>query len=139
MVYAGHGHFSRRLSPSIWENPFRVGKDGNHIDTVLKFLAQCYSLGLDSCLPELTGKRIACDCSPEHLCHVDIIIAKWMETALSSQRRYDTSWRSPGRRAVVAGVRVVHAVPQAFSQFAAMLAIRSLFPNRFSTCEMAAS
>ena len=37
-VYAGHGQFRHRLSPTKWENPFVEGRDGTHVDTIFKYI-----------------------------------------------------------------------------------------------------
>lgn len=125
-IYAGYGHFSHRLSPTKWENPFRVGKHGAPADVVFQFLANWDNSGLSSHLSELTGKKLACDCPDNKPCHVDVIMATWLEHRQHTPQR--TKVRGTGlRQVLVAAMRVVHAVPQAFSQSAVMSSLMSLF------------
>ena len=130
VVYAGHGHFSHRLSPTKWENPFVEGRDGSAAQVLMKFIAHWNEFQLEQFLPGLTGCRIACDCLSNETCHVDVIIAKWLEATSrrQPQRLGHRSVQLTSGRVWIAAVRVVHAVPQMFSQAAAMAAIRGQFP-----------
>ena len=130
VVYAGHGHFSHRLSPTKWENPFVEGRDGSAAQVLMKFIAHWNEFQLEQFLPGLTGCRIACDCLSNETCHVDVIIAKWLEANSRGQpqRLGHRSVQLTSGRVWIAAVRVVHAVPQMFSQAAAMAAIRGQFP-----------
>lgn len=59
--------------PSIWGNPFEIGKDGTRAEVIEKYRA--YLLGdakLMSLLPTLRGKTLGCWCSPQ-ACHGDVI------------------------------------------------------------------
>ena len=62
VVYIGHGHFSHRLPVRVWECPFRVGRDGSPHEVVINFLDWFQKSKLSKRLPELTRKRLACDC-----------------------------------------------------------------------------
>lgn len=86
VVYAGHGHFRHRLSPTKWENPFVVGRDGTHVDTVFKYIMGWDRMQLDGALDELTSKIIVCDCPTNSFCHVDVIIAKWFDRSHRPRR-----------------------------------------------------
>jgi hypothetical protein len=59
--------------PSIWGNPFEIGKDGNRKEVIAKF--KKYLLANDELvdkLPELRGKILGCWCAPKS-CHCDIL------------------------------------------------------------------
>lgn len=60
--------------PSKWGNPFVIGKDGTRDDVVRKYkewvLKQPH---LMASLEELTGKTLACWCSPA-ACHGDVLV-----------------------------------------------------------------
>ena len=60
--------------PSMWGNPYKVGRDGNRGTVLAKY--RDYVLGradLMAALPELKGKRLACFCAPKG-CHGDILV-----------------------------------------------------------------
>ena len=60
--------------PSIWGNPFEIGRDGTREDVVLAF----YAYGKERLTREpdwlepLRGRDLVCWCAPA-LCHVDAI------------------------------------------------------------------
>lgn len=59
--------------PSIWGNPFEIGKDGTRSEVIEKYKE--YILGnqeLLDLLPSLSDKILGCFCSPKR-CHGDII------------------------------------------------------------------
>lgn len=59
--------------PSIWGNPFSIGKDGNRDEVIQKY--KKYLLGnedLMKLLPTLKRKILGCWCAPLP-CHADII------------------------------------------------------------------
>ena len=59
--------------PSIWGNPFVIGKDGTRkevIEKYKKWILQQPELMLKT--PELRGKILGCWCSPQK-CHGDIL------------------------------------------------------------------
>jgi len=128
VIYIGHGHFSHRLSPSKWENPFRVGRNGTQVDTVLQFINHWASSPLAHEVHELSGKRLACDCQSADPCHGDVIAAQYMLNVHRHGRSRKT-WSVPWRMVAMAGMRVVRAMPVAFSQNAAMNLIKYQFPS----------
>ena len=77
-----------RLSPTKWENPFVEGRDGSAAQVLMKFIAHWNEFQLEQFLPGLTGCRIACDCLSNETCHVDVIIAKWLEANSRGQPSY---------------------------------------------------
>lgn len=63
--------------PSIYGNPFQIGKDGNRQDVVNKFRNYFYTkIEFDENFKKqvltLRGKRLGCFCKPNE-CHGDII------------------------------------------------------------------
>jgi hypothetical protein len=59
--------------PSIWGNPFEIGKDGNRKEVIAKF--KKYLLANEELvdkLPELRGKILGCWCAPK-ACHCDVL------------------------------------------------------------------
>ena len=60
--------------PSMWANPYIIGKDGDRDEVCEKFrrylLTRDDLLGL---LPSLAGKRLYCYCDPLR-CHGDVLI-----------------------------------------------------------------
>lgn len=60
--------------PSIWGNPFVIGKDGSRDDVIAKYHAWLMSQpGLRSNLPQLRGKDVVCWCAPCR-CHGDVLV-----------------------------------------------------------------
>jgi len=60
--------------PSIWGNPFVIGKDGTREEVIAKYeawLAQ--QPQLLSRLHELRGKNLICWCAPQ-ACHADVLL-----------------------------------------------------------------
>lgn len=72
-VYIGRGGGRTGLSRSKWQNPFRIGRDGDR-QTVIQEYRQ-FILGqqalLDS-LESLRGKTLVCHCKPQ-ACHGDVL------------------------------------------------------------------
>jgi len=59
--------------PSIWGNPFVIGRDGDRDIVIRKYLAYLLSKPeLLKRLPELKGKTLACWCAPLP-CHADVL------------------------------------------------------------------
>lgn len=59
--------------PSIWGNPYEIGKDGTRAEVIEKYRE--YLLGnveLMYLLPQMRGKILGCWCAPE-ACHGDVI------------------------------------------------------------------
>jgi len=72
-VYIGRG--------SKWGNPYKIGKDGDREEVIVKYRkwimmpAQDY---LRSCLGELKGKVLGCFCKPL-ACHGDVLVELIMD------------------------------------------------------------
>ncbi len=59
--------------PSIWGNPFVIGRDGDREDVITKYRAWLLTQPqLLAKLPRLRGKILGCWCRPK-LCHGDVI------------------------------------------------------------------
>lgn len=59
--------------PSIWGNPFVIGRDGTRAEVIEKY--RTYVLGepvLMHTLHKLRGKRLGCWCAPQ-ACHGDVL------------------------------------------------------------------
>lgn len=79
--------------PSIWGNPFKIGRDGSRREVIAKYRGLVLrSPRLLARLPELHGKDLACWCAPQP-CHGDVLI--------------DLAARGPKlwRRVIIAGGR----------------------------------
>lgn len=60
--------------PSMWANPYIVGKDGDRDAVIAKFRTYLSSRNdLLELLPTLAGKRLFCFCHPLG-CHGDVLI-----------------------------------------------------------------
>lgn len=62
--------------PSVWGNPFEIGKDGTREEVIQKY--EEYLRGnrsLRALLPSLKGKVLGCWCAPK-ACHGDVLV-KW--------------------------------------------------------------
>ena len=62
--------------PSIWGNPYKIGIDGNREEVISKYKAYLQDkLKLNPAfLDSLKEKDLACWCSLNQSCHVDIIL-----------------------------------------------------------------
>ena len=59
--------------PSIWGNPFNIGKDGTRADVIKKYRAYLLNNGeLMDKVASLHGKTLGCWCSPKP-CHGDVL------------------------------------------------------------------
>jgi len=61
--------------PTMWGNPFVIGRDGTRDDVVAKYrtwILQQPALMAD--LHELRGKDLVCWCAPER-CHAEVLLA----------------------------------------------------------------
>lgn len=59
--------------PSIWGNPFVIGKDGNRRDVIAKYEAWLRNRpDLMEQLPRLRGRTLVCFCAPA-ACHGDVL------------------------------------------------------------------
>lgn len=60
--------------PSIFGNPFEIGKDGTREEVIAKYKAWIVDQPeLMAKLPELKGKILACWCAPRS-CHADVLL-----------------------------------------------------------------
>lgn len=60
--------------PSVWGNPFVIGRDGTRQEVVAKYRAYLLSnTALMTRLHELRGKHVVCWCAPE-ACHGDVLV-----------------------------------------------------------------
>ncbi len=60
--------------PSIWGNPFVIGKDGQRDDVIAKY--ETWLLGNGQLVDQLTalaGKDLVCWCAPAR-CHGDVLV-----------------------------------------------------------------
>ena len=70
-VYIGRGAGGE---PTFWGNPFIIGKDGTREEVIAKY--RTYVMGSEEHMArigELTGKILACWCSPAP-CHGDVLV-----------------------------------------------------------------
>ena len=60
--------------PSIWGNPFVIGKDGSRDDVITKYETWLLGNGqLVDQLAALAGKDLVCWCAPAR-CHGDVLV-----------------------------------------------------------------
>ena len=60
--------------PSIWGNPFVIGKDGDRATVIAKYREYLLSNQyLQACLHELENKDVVCWCTPL-ACHGDVLV-----------------------------------------------------------------
>lgn len=60
--------------PSIWGNPFVIGKDGSRDDVIAKYETWLLGNGkLVDQLATLAGKDLVCWCAPAR-CHGDVLV-----------------------------------------------------------------
>jgi hypothetical protein len=83
-VYIGRGDPRRGVLRSKWHNPFRIGKDGDRVDVILRYAAHLRTRDdLLQALDELRGKDLVCHCAPEP-CHGDLLL--WLANATPNDR-----------------------------------------------------
>ena len=59
--------------PSVWGNPYVIGRDGTRAEVIEKYRTYVLSRpDLLARLPELRGKRLGCYCKPA-ACHGDVL------------------------------------------------------------------
>jgi hypothetical protein len=60
--------------PSIWGNPFEIGKDGTRDEVIAKYRAWIVEQPqLMAQIADLYGKTLGCWCSPK-ACHGDVLV-----------------------------------------------------------------
>lgn len=62
--------------PSVWGNPFVIGRDGGRDGVIAKYEEWIKFTNTDLLkrLPELRGKKLGCWCKP-NACHGDVLAA----------------------------------------------------------------
>ena len=100
VAYIRHSHLSHRLPVTCWENPFVAGRDGSPELVVLKYMQWFPKSGLEQRLPELRGKKLACDCGASDLCHGDFLLGLLLpSTDVSGHAQKPEHFRAhPSRR-----------------------------------------
>ena len=63
------------MRPSIWGNPYRIGKDGTREEVIQKYRERLLSLPhlIKLAKERLAGKVLGCCCKPQS-CHGDILV-----------------------------------------------------------------
>lgn len=62
--------------PTVWGNPFVVGKDGTREEVVRKYRERIENFGPNSFIEikkQLKGKDLVCWCAPK-ACHADVLL-----------------------------------------------------------------
>lgn len=74
--------------PTIFGNPFKIGKDGTRAEVIAKYRTRFYNMILDSdfrqSVSALKGKTLGCFCSPQP-CHGDVIV-EYLEGELCTDK-----------------------------------------------------
>ena len=80
-VYIGRRSKALGLESSKWCNPYRVSQHGR--TKCIEMFKDKLSNGADllCCLPELSGRMLACWCQPHEACHGDAIISEFQARA----------------------------------------------------------
>ena len=114
MTYVGRGCRRLRLEPSVWGNPFRIGRGTPRAEAVQMYEKH---LGGDTDLlarlPELEGRRIACHCRLGQACHGDALTrafcrlrASRLNAPLAAPPTERVALSEAARRRAVAGTDV---------------------------------
>jgi len=80
-VYIGR----RKGKPTMWGNPFEIGKHGTRDEVLEKYEVYYWSSGLDKYVHELRGWKLACFCAPKK-CHGHFLVKQanpfelWLDT-----------------------------------------------------------
>lgn len=75
--------------PSIWGNPFVVGRDGTRTEVIAKYETWLANQSeLLAALPSLRGKTLGCWCAPKP-CHGDVLLR--LTDALAARQGQDGS------------------------------------------------
>lgn len=62
------------MPESVWKNPFKIPKDGNLDEVLVKYKIHLEKLLKTKNLEELKGKNLGCYCDMNKKCHVDILL-----------------------------------------------------------------
>ena len=134
VIYIGHSHFSHRQPTTKWRSPFITGRDGSPAHVAFRFLHWLPTSQLSAQLSELAGKRLACDCQPNELCHGDVLVG-----AFCAQKPRAATRASPQSRlvrrvlfAAAAGLQIPAGVAQPLSQACFVSAAHSVLLGQHS-------
>lgn len=78
-VYVGRAVPRKGYKASQYANPFKIGKDGERVDVVIKYLYRLHQQCLDDPMfivrlrGELKGKVLGCWCARYEECHADLL------------------------------------------------------------------
>ena len=87
-LYIGRGSSKYGLEPSVWANPFRIGRDGHHDHCMELFRRHLRaSPALLARLLELRGKKLACHCGMHEGCHGDVLVQEF--AAIAEEHLYN--------------------------------------------------
>ncbi|CAE7449963.1 unnamed protein product, partial [Symbiodinium microadriaticum] len=126
VVYIGHSHFSHRLPVTCWENPFVAGRDGSPELVVFKYMQWLPKSGLEQRLPELRGKKLACDCGASDLCHGDFLLGLLLPSTDVSGYAQKPEHVRRILLAAMAGLQIPGSVAYPISQSSIVSAAQSL-------------
>lgn len=61
--------------PTVWGNPFEIGRDGNREEVIAKYraLIEEHSWMIERAQRDLRGKHLVCWCAPLP-CHADVLL-----------------------------------------------------------------
>ena len=130
VVYIGHSHFSHRLPVTCWENPFVAGRDGSPELVVFKYMQWFRDSSLEQRLPELRGKKLACDCGAADLCHGDFLLGLMLPSTDASRHAEKPERVRCILLAAVAGLQIPGSVAYRVSQSSIVSAAQSLIQGR---------
>jgi len=60
--------------PSVWGNPYKIGRDGDRVEVIQKFTKHLETSGLRRFVGELRGCELVCYCDLDEACHGDVLI-----------------------------------------------------------------
>lgn len=86
-VYVGRG--CADLPPSVWGNPYHLGKDGNREEVIKKFRGHLEASGLGARVGELRGSVLVCHCSPAQACHADVLVELAEKAHVESNKMHE--------------------------------------------------
>ena len=141
-IYVGQGHQSHRIPTTKWKCPVQPGVNVTP-DEWLPTLVSHVQENLMTALPELTGKRLACDCALGHPCEADVLAGMVFDITQPQAQKpapQVAPYRRPKRRSRLsrliflanpASLSTAAFAPRYFTQEALVLAYRRLFPEEW--------
>ena len=79
------------LAPSVWGNPYKIGRGGSRGDAVELFARDLGSnKELLALLPQLEGRLVACHCRLREQCHADRLLAAFEDLLADQLATLDT-------------------------------------------------